>query len=183
VEEGNNIKKLFFLLFLALVLGIANSRFIYVPLFDAQVLGDTITLPSSDAKYIEVDLTTQRLYGFENGQRVFDFPVSSGTYNRTPNGTFSVWAKIKSQKMSGGSKENGSYYYLPGVPNILFFYNDAFKKQLGFSIHGAYWHNNFGVPMSHGCLNMSIPDSLQVFNWADVGTSIRIYGKYGTITQ
>jgi lipoprotein-anchoring transpeptidase ErfK/SrfK len=80
--------------------------------------------------------------------------------------------------MSGGSREQGTYYYLPNVPNILFFYNDTTKKQLGYSIHGTYWHNNFGTPMSHGCINMSTPESKQIFDWAEVGTSITIYGKY-----
>lgn len=179
----NKFHQLLFLSVLALILGFFNSQFVYVDQFDAQVLGDTITLPNSNNKRIEVDLTTQRLYGFENDQNIFDFPVSSGTYNRTPNGTFYIWARVKSQKMSGGSKELGNYYYLPGVPNILFFYNDDIKKQQGFSIHGAYWHNNFGVPMSHGCLNMSIPDSLTVFNWAEIGTPITIYGRYSPLSK
>jgi len=207
--EENNIKKLSFLLFLSVILGvftqylpllssqgkidpqnlhneydpkasmgIFNNQLVTVPTFNSQVLGDVISLPDGNLKTIEVDLTNQRLYGFENGQKIFDFLISSGTYNRTPNGTFYIWTKIKSQKMSGGSKELNTYYYLPNVPNILFFYNDSYKKELGFSLHGTYWHHNFGTPMSHGCINMYTPDSLQIFNWANIGTTITIYGKY-----
>jgi len=138
-----------------------------------NVLGDS-TLP----KRIEVDLTNQHLYAFENDQLVFDYTISSGTWNRTPTGTFKIWAKIRSQKMSGGSKEKGTYYYLPNVPYILFFYNEKTPKKVGYSIHGTYWHDNFGVPMSHGCVNMRTPEAEQIYKWADMDTPIVIYGKY-----
>ena len=62
--------------------------------------------------------------------------------------------------MSGGSKELGTYYYLPNVPNNMFFYK-------GYAIHGAYWHNNFGHPMSHGCVNEPLANAAQIFEWAE----------------
>jgi len=80
--------------------------------------------------------------------------------------------------MSGGSKENGTYYYLPNVPYILFYYNNQVPKQYGYSLHGTYWHDNFGTPMSHGCINMKTEDVAQIFNWAPVGTQITVFGKY-----
>ena len=61
--------------------------------------------------------------------------------------------------MKGGSKELGTYYNLPNVPNNMFFYK-------GFAIHGAYWHNNFGHPMSHGCVNSPLAQVAQLFEWA-----------------
>jgi lipoprotein-anchoring transpeptidase ErfK/SrfK len=82
--------------------------------------------------------------------------------------------------MSGGSKELGTYYYLPNVPYIMFFYNDQYAKKLGFSIHGAYWHNNFGKPMSHGCINMKPAEAAVIYNWAEVNLPITIYGKYSS---
>ena len=82
--------------------------------------------------------------------------------------------------MSGGSKELGTYYYLPNVPYIMFFYNDKVSKSTGYSLHGTYWHNNFGVPMSHGCINMRTGDVAQIYNWATVGTTVTIYGKYSS---
>lgn len=157
-----------------------NNKPIAVPNnIPSQVLGEVET--NSDDKYIEVDLTNQRLYAFENDEKVYEFIISSGSWDRTPTGTFTIWTKIKSQKMSGGSKELGTYYYLPNVPYILFFYNDQVPKKLGYSLHGTYWHNNFGVPMSHGCINMVTNEVAQIFNWAEVGTKIIIHGKYQTI--
>jgi lipoprotein-anchoring transpeptidase ErfK/SrfK len=149
-------------------------------LIDTQVLGDTTSSDPDSSKKIEVDLTNQHLYAYENGQKVFDFVISSGKYDRTPTGTFTIWTKIRSQKMSGGSKEAGTYYYLPNVPYIMFFYNDQVAKKIGYSLHGTYWHNNFGVPMSHGCINMKTPEVAQLYNWAEVGTTVTIYGKYQT---
>lgn len=147
------------------------------PPASVPVLGDSDVLPS---KRIEVDLTTQRLKAFDQHQLIYDFLISSGTYDRTPPGVYTIWTKIRSQKMSGGSKENNTYYYLPHVPYILFFYNDKVAKKYGYSLHGTYWHNNFGRPMSHGCVNMKTPEAAQIYEWADVGTPIYIYGRYVT---
>lgn len=161
-------------------LAIFNNQPVPIPASDYRVLGDTTVLPNTIAstKHIEIDLTTQHLYAYDNNQLVYDFVISSGTWNRTPNGTFYIWSKVRSQKMSGGSKDLGTYYYLPNVPYISFFYNNQTKKALGFSLHGTYWHNNFGVPMSHGCINMKTPEAGQIFQWAPVGTPITITGKY-----
>lgn len=159
-------------------LAIFNNQFLSLPHESTSILGDSISLPSSSSKQIHVDLTTQILTAFEDGQKKFEYKISSGTWNRTPNGTFTIWAKVRSQKMSGGSKELGTYYYLPNVPHVLFFYNDKTPKKVGYSIHGAYWHNNFGVPMSHGCINMRTTEVGSIYNWAEVGTTITINGKY-----
>ncbi|MFZ2152988.1 MAG: L,D-transpeptidase [Microgenomates group bacterium] len=183
MAEENNIKNFVFLSILSIFL----LPFLFLDQFrpdsipnptPPQVLGNSIILPSSNSKRIEVDLTTQRLYAYQDNQKIFDYSISSGTWNRTPNGTFTIWTKIRSQKMSGGSKELGNYYYLPNVPYIMFFYNDKTAKKIGYSIHGAYWHNNFGVPMSHGCINMRPDESALIYNWAEVGTPITISGKY-----
>lgn len=116
---------------------------------------------SPDEKWIEVDLTRQRLYAHEGDRVVYDFPISSGKpWTPTVTGEFRIWIKLKYAKMSGGSRALGTYYYLPNVPFIMYFYK-------GYGIHGAYWHNNFGHPMSHGCVNMKIPDAEKLFYWAD----------------
>lgn len=147
---------------------------------------------SKEEKRIEVDLTNQKLYAFEGDKKVFDFTVSTGKWGKTPTGEFEIWVKLKSTKMSGGSKELGTYYYLPGVPHTMYFYNDEIAKSRGFGIHGAYWHNNFGNPMSHGCINLSLEDAEKIYYWANPelgdkssmyasednrGTKILIYGK------
>jgi hypothetical protein len=56
----------------------------------------------------------------------------------------------------------------------MFYYNDEVSKGQGYSIHGAYWHNNFGYPMSHGCVNMRPEDAEKIYNWVDPVTDGRI---------
>jgi len=162
--------------------GIFNNKIVEVPQtkLEDNVLGVT-TEEESTNKRIEVDLTRQIVLAYDGDSLVYNFLISSGTYGRTPTGEFKIWAKVKAQKMSGGSEELGTYYYLPNVQNVMFFYNDKYEKKLGYSFHQAYWHNNFGVPMSHGCINMTTDDSATLYAWADVGTPITIYGKYQTV--
>jgi hypothetical protein len=69
--------------------------------------------------------------------------------------------------MEGGNKDDGTYYNLYNVPYVMFFYNDEVAKSMGFSLHGAYWHNNFGHPMSHGCVNIRPEDAGRLYAWAD----------------
>lgn len=131
-----------------------------------QVLGDSDT-----PKRIEVDLTSQKLYAYEGDQKVYEFLVSTGKWGRTPTGTFKIWGKFRATKMEGGSKERNTYYYLPNVPYVMFFSNDEIAASRGFSIHGTYWHSNFGTPMSHGCVNMKTEEAELLYYWAnpDVG--------------
>lgn len=160
--------------------GIFNNQIVEIPkrsFDDEKVLGESDVNIKSN-KRIEVNLANQKTYAFDGDNLVYEFLISSGSWNRTPNGTFEIWTKVKSQKMSGGSKELGTYFYLPNVKNVMFFYNDKVEKKLGYSFHEAYWHNNFGVPMSHGCINMKLADSKQLYEWADIGTKVIITGKY-----
>jgi lipoprotein-anchoring transpeptidase ErfK/SrfK len=60
---------------------------------------------------------------------------------------------------------SGPGYYLPNVQWVMYFYQ-------GYGFHGTYWHNNFGNPMSHGCVNMTNDDALWLFNFASVGTNV-----------
>jgi len=140
---------------------------------ESKVLGE-----NNSEKRIEINLTEQKLYAYEGDNLVYSFLISSGLWDRTPTGTFKIWIKIRSQKMEGGSKELGTYYYLPNVPYIMFFYNDRFSKAMGYSLHGTYWHNNFGHPMSHGCINMKTSEVAQLYSWAEVDLPVIIYGKY-----
>lgn len=152
---------------------------------DFTVLGD-----QTSTKQIYVDLSTQHLYAFEDNKEVFDFPVSTGKWGPTPTGSFTIWVKLRYTRMSGGDPAIGTYYNLPNVPYTMFFYNKDIAKSMGYSIHGAYWHNNFGHPMSHGCVNMKTEDVAKLYDWANPpstslityaspqnpGTSVIIYG-------
>lgn len=128
-------------------------------------------------KRIEINLTNQRLYAYEDSTLKFEFPISSGKpWWPTPTGTFKPWAKIGSQRMVGGDKKLGTYYDLPNVPYVVYFYKD-------YAIHGAYWHNNFGYPMSHGCVNVHPSNMSVLYPWIELpsennsGTTIKIYGS------
>ena len=136
----------------------------------AYVLGD-----QTGPKRIEVNLANQHVYAYDGNTLVFDFVVSTGKWYPTPKGTFTIERKVRAQKMSGGNKAIGTYYYLPNVPFVMFYGNKQIPWYRGFSFHGAYWHNNFGQPMSHGCINMKIPESEQLYNWAPIGTPVTVY--------
>jgi len=168
-----------------------NNRWLAFPYsteeYAYHVLGET-----SEPKRIEVDLTNQRLYAYEGDRRVFDFLISSGKWGRTPTGTYRIWTKMRFTKMEGGSKVLGTYYYLPNVPFVMYFYNDEIPKWRGFGLHGTYWHSNFGHPMSHGCINMRTEEAGQLYYWSqpdlrgrgsilagddNPGTPVVIYGE------
>lgn len=110
----------------------------------------------SDERWIEVDLSDQKLYAHNGGNIDYAFLVSSGKWGLTPTGDFRIWIKLRYTKMSGGSGR--TYYYLPNVPFTQYFYK-------GYGLHGTYWHNNFGHPMSHGCVNLATPDAEKLFYW------------------
>lgn len=111
-------------------------------------------------KWIDINLSRQTLTAYVGQTPVFTAVVSTGT-SRTPTvvGTYSIYVKYLSTPMSGPG------YYLPNVPYTMYFYR-------GYGIHGTYWHNNFGTPMSHGCVNMRTPDAQWLYNWAPVGTKV-----------
>jgi len=114
-------------------------------------------------RWIEVNLSEQRVYAWEGDVMMNSFLVSTGTWaTPTVTGTFSIWNKTRIQAMSGPG------YYLPDVPFVMYFYKD-------YGFHGTYWHNNFGTPMSHGCVNLTIPDSEWLYNWASYGTTVKVH--------
>lgn len=127
------------------------------PMDNSNVLGTTNE--AGEEKWIEVSLDEQKVRAWEGNSVVMEFPISSGKWAPTPTGDFRIWYKTKRQSMIGGSKVLGTYYNLPNVPNNMFFYK-------GYALHGAYWHNNFGNPMSHGCVNEPLANAAEIFNWA-----------------
>lgn len=141
-------------------------------------------------KHIYVDLSSQMLYAYEDGKIVMSFLVSTGKWAPTPTGNFNIWVKLRYTRMTGGNTAWGTFYDLPNVPYVMFFYNNEVEKSRGFSLHGTYWHNNFGHPMSHGCVNMKTEDVEKLYYWANPpvvgnltyatednsGTPITIYG-------
>lgn len=116
--------------------------------------------PTTTEKWIDVDLSEQRVVAYAGTQPVRSFIVSTGLPGTpTVTGTFRIWAKTTIQDMSGGNRAAGNYYYLRDVQWVQYFYKD-------YAFHGTYWHNNFGRPMSRGCVNMTNDDAKWLFEWA-----------------
>jgi lipoprotein-anchoring transpeptidase ErfK/SrfK len=115
---------------------------------------------------IEVDLSAQTTYLFENDKVIASYAISSGLAGTpTFTGSYRVFAHTSMQDM--GCFE-GAPYCTENVPWITWFNGDQ-----GF--HGAYWHNNFGNPMSHGCVNMPINIAKFVYDWSPVGTEVWVH--------
>jgi lipoprotein-anchoring transpeptidase ErfK/SrfK len=114
-------------------------------------------------RWIDVDLTNQSVYAYEGDAVVNSFIVSTGTWlTPTVTGQYKIYVKIRSGNMHGPG------YFLPDVPYIMYFYK-------GYGLHGTYWHNNFGTPMSHGCVNLRTDEAAWLFNWASVGTVVNVH--------
>jgi hypothetical protein len=127
-------------------------------------------------KRIVISLREQKLRAYEGSLLVLETSVSTGIPSTntapgelptaTPQGTFGVILKTPSKHMgtlAGGEEvEANSGFSLPGVPWTLFF-----KLPGGYALHGTYWHNNFGLRMSHGCINMRNDAVLWLFRWTD----------------
>jgi lipoprotein-anchoring transpeptidase ErfK/SrfK len=117
----------------------------------------------SGTHWIDVNLTQQMVYAYAGDTVVNSFLASTGTWlTPTVTGKYKIWIKLRSSDMSGPD------YYLPDVPYIMYFYKD-------YGIHGTYWHNNFGTPMSHGCVNLSIPNAEWLYNFAYEGTVVNVH--------
>ena len=136
---------------------LANPSFIYV--------GQRLIIPEESgqdpspgngggAKWIDVHLTTQRLVAYEGERAVYSAVVSTGTADHpTVTGRYRIRRKYRYDDMAYPGR-----YYLPDVPHVMYFYG-------GYAIHGTYWHNNFGTPMSYGCVNLTVPDAQWLFDW------------------
>ncbi|MEW6407471.1 MAG: L,D-transpeptidase [Patescibacteria group bacterium] len=120
-------------------------------------------------KYIEVDIGEQILRAYLAGKKVNEFLVSTGTYKYpTPIGNFQILWKLKSDRMRFEYGPNHpDNYDLPNVPNVLYFSGS-------YSLHGTYWHSNFGHRMSHGCVNLSLQDAAWLYDWANYGDPVLI---------
>lgn len=113
-------------------------------------------------RQIVVDLSDSRVYAYEDGQLRYNALASTGL-PRTPTvqGNFNIYLRYESQTLSGPG------YYLPDVQSVMYFFQ-------GYALHGTYWHNNFGQPMSHGCVNLTNEDALWFFNFASNGTPVLV---------
>lgn len=160
----------------------------HIYLIPATELTPILADVPADQKRIEVSLKDQTLWAYEGKQVVLKTKISSGIrYMETPKGDFQIERKHPSKHMGdGGITSDLRAYELPGVPWVTFFHPS------GIAFHGTYWHDNFGTPMSHGCVNMRSEDARWLFRWCNPifdpeirdragwkvdgkGTAVRIY--------
>ncbi len=117
-------------------------------------------LKRSNKRWIQVDLSEQRLIAWQGNKAIFGVIVSTGKRSTpTPTGVFNIYVKLRKTRMRGEG------YDVPNVPYTMYY-------QGGYGIHGAYWHNKFGTPVSHGCVNVAPNHAKRLFNWASVGTTV-----------
>ena len=136
-------------------------------------------------RWIDISLGLQQLWAYQSGTIVLRAPISSGlTPNDTSRGRFHVRLKYPSQTMRGFTGSTGEVisvgesapvsaeavaaYEVPDVPNVLYF------SLLAEALHGTYWHENFGNPMSHGCVNLPADVAAWMYGWAPLGTEVVI---------
>ncbi len=149
--------------------GIYDNQTIEIPSSSTE-LATAITdavlgMATPSDRWIEVDLSEQKLRAWNGTELYVETSISTGLPGTpTPTGEFHVWMKIRATRMKGGE---GRYYYnLPNVPYVLFFENDKIPGYRGFGLHGTYWHNDFGTPHSHGCVNLPTDTAKIIYEWA-----------------
>lgn len=147
---------------------IANADLIYpgqeliIPAEGEYIPENIPAAPTNSGRSIVVSTGDQRIYAYENGQMVRTHLVSTGTMvTPTVLGDYAVYVKYRATDMSGPG------YFMPQVPYTMYFYQ-------GYGIHGTYWHNAFGRTMSHGCVNLPVAEAEWFFNFASVGTPVRV---------
>ena len=121
-------------------------------------------------KEVVVSLGAQYLWAYEGEHAILATFVSTGTAETpevaTPVGQFRVLVKLPMETMTGSV--NGEPYRVEDVPYVMYFTDE------GHALHGTYWHNNFGAPMSHGCVNLPVDVAEWMFRWAPEGTAVTV---------
>lgn len=128
-----------------------------------KIANKILQMQESEKRWIEIDLSNQRLIAWEGKEPVRAVIVSTGKPS-TPTrvGTFAVQTKFASTRMTGPG------YDVTNVPHTMYYSG-------GYAVHGAYWHNRFGTPVSHGCVNVALDHAEWLFKWAAVGTPVIVH--------
>jgi hypothetical protein len=145
---------------------------------------------ASGRKWIEISISQQTLWAYQGGTVISSSLVSTGLDpNTTQTGLFHVRYKLETQDMAGTVNEDGEVvalgqdaaeaaengesdeeaYTVEDVPHVMYFNLEAE------ALHGAYWHNNFGTKMSHGCVNLPLNFATWLYGWAPLGTEVWVH--------
>ncbi|WP_088890157.1 L,D-transpeptidase [Leptolyngbya ohadii] len=149
---------------LALSGSIALTPIVSLPVqAHSSITQEIAELKRSNVRWIEVNLSRQRLIAWEGRTPVYAVVVSTGTAaHPTLPGVFAIQSKHRQARMQGDD------YDIPDVPYTLYYDGS-------YAIHGAYWHRRFGTPVSHGCVNVAVDHARWLFNWARVGTPVIVH--------
>ena len=156
--------------------------------------GGVNVLDLSGRRRIEISLSQQTLWAYQGDDLVLETFVSTGLDpNTTETGNFHVRIKVEKQDMQGFTDSSGEVvavgddgtnseedtieslepgqerYEVKDVPHVMYINSDAE------ALHGAYWHNNFGYQMSHGCINLPLDVAAFLYTWAPLGTAVTVY--------
>ncbi|GEM_PF-747100 len=128
-----------------------------------KIANKILDMQETQQRWIEVDLSNQKLIAWEGTSPVRAVLVSTGKQS-TPTrvGTFAVQTKYLSTRMKGPG------YDVTNVPHTMYYSG-------GYAIHGAYWHKRFGTPVSHGCINVALDHAEWLFKWSNVGTPVIVH--------
>lgn len=120
-------------------------------------------LQQSNQRWIQIDLSHQRLIAWEGASPVYAILISTGKSSTpTPTGLFSIQSRHRYARMQGED------YDISDVPYTMYYSGS-------YAIHGAYWHHRFGTPVSHGCINVAVNHAKWLFYWAKTGTPVVVH--------
>lgn len=127
-----------------------------------RIAGTVRRLHQSKQRWIEIDLSRQRLVAKEGKTPVYAILISTGkAATPTRPGVFAIQTRDRSTRMRGPGYDVGN------VPYTMYYSGN-------YAIHGAYWHRRFGTPVSHGCINLAVNHARWLFNWTRIGTPVVI---------
>jgi lipoprotein-anchoring transpeptidase ErfK/SrfK len=131
-----------------------------------------------NGRWIEINLFEQTIAVYENETLVYATLISTGLPGWwTRPGLFQIYVKLEADTMRGAFEpDRADFYYLEDVPYTMYF--DEAR-----ALHGAYWHNGFGYPRSHGCVNLAPGDAQWIYNWAGDGDWVYVYDPSGKTPQ
>jgi lipoprotein-anchoring transpeptidase ErfK/SrfK len=138
----------------------------------ASASGNQGFVPEFGEKWIAVSLPKQNVTAYEHTKAVFTDLVSTGDTAKglTGRGVFAIWRRVENETMDSTSigipKGDPKYYHLENVLYTQYFDNS------GEALHYAWWHNNFGHPMSYGCVNLRLATAKWFWDWASIGTRV-----------
>jgi lipoprotein-anchoring transpeptidase ErfK/SrfK len=168
---GKKVDPLWLARFIPSLLGIGVAITVIGMVLPTPVLAETSTrlaqklnsLKKSEQRWLEVDLSEQQLTAWQGGTSRYQTIVSTGKpATPTHSGIFSIQRKLLEDRMRGAD------YDVPNVPHVMYY-------DRGYAIHGAYWHNQFGTRVSHGCINLPLAAAEEIYEWTPMGIPVIIH--------